>query len=71
MGIARCIYKEADLILMDDPLSALDIDVGNEIFHSALRKYLKGKTRIIVTHSIQYLKHFDLIIFMDKGRILK
>lgn len=69
VAIARALYLDADLIVMDDPLSALDVNVGNQIFEGTLKQYLQDKTRVIITHNIAYLKYFDQIVFMDKGQI--
>ncbi len=59
MAIARAIYSDADIILVDDCLSALDSHVGKKIFNNVFKKYLKGKTIIFVTHALQYLSEFD------------
>ncbi|KAG5895082.1 hypothetical protein JTB14_021044 [Gonioctena quinquepunctata] len=67
LNLARAIYRDADIYLLDDPLSAVDIEVGRQIFENCLLTYLKGKTRLIVTHHLQYLERADLIIFIDKG----
>lgn len=69
VSIARAIYQNSDLILMDDPLSALDSGVGDFILRKSICEKLKGKTRIIVTQNIGYLDCFDKIIFMEKGQI--
>ena len=70
VGLARSLYSGSDLFLLDDPLSALDVNVGSHIFRKALKGYLRGKTRLVVTHSLGYLKHFDRILFFDEGKII-
>ena len=70
VGLARALYNATDLYLFDDPISALDVNVGNHVFMKSFRGYLRNKTRIVITHSLGYLKYFDRIIFMDQGRIL-
>ena len=70
VGLARALYNATDLYLLDDPLSALDVNVGNHVFMKALKGYLRDRTRIVITHSLGYLKHFDRVIFMDEGRII-
>lgn len=55
---------------MDDPISALDNSVMNKIFKDLLLKKLAGKTRIMVTHSIENLEKFDRIFLLKKGRIV-
>lgn len=69
ISLARAVYSDRDIIILDDILSALDAQVGEKIMTNLICKYLKGKTRILVTHQIQYLQHFDKIIDMKNGRI--
>lgn len=56
-------------MIVDDPLSAVDAHVGRHIFEECIRKYLKDKTRILVTHQVQYLKYATQILVMDNGEI--
>jgi ABC-type transport system involved in cytochrome bd biosynthesis fused ATPase/permease subunit len=56
---------------MDDPISALDKKVVKSIFKDLFLDELKDKTRILVTHSIEFLNHFDKIVLLKKGRIAK
>ena len=67
--IARALYSDADIFLFDDPLSALDAYVGMKIFNQVFQSYLKDKTRIIVTHALQYIAHTDKVIYMHNGEI--
>ena len=67
--LARTIYNEPDIYLFDDPISALDANVGRKIMKNCIVKYLKGKTRVVVTHALSYLKYMDRIIYMKSGRI--
>ena len=69
LAIARAIYNEADIFIFDDPLNALDSYVGMNVFKEVFTNYLKNKTVIISTHSLQYLNMFDRIIFMEYGTI--
>ncbi|KAK9680179.1 ABC transporter transmembrane region [Popillia japonica] len=71
INLARAVYREADIYLLDDPLSAVDAHVGKELFEECIIKYLKGKTRILVTHQLQFLKQVDQIIIVDNGQIEK
>jgi ABC-type bacteriocin/lantibiotic exporter with double-glycine peptidase domain len=71
VSLARAVYSERDIILMDDPISALDKKVVKSIFKDLFLDELKGKTRILVTHSIEFLNHFDKIILLKNGRISK
>ncbi|KAK2795862.1 hypothetical protein FQN51_000345 [Onygenales sp. PD_10] len=69
INIARAIYFDADLILMDDPLSAVDAHVGRHIMDNAICGLLKDKCRILATHQLHVLSRCDRIILMDEGRI--
>jgi len=55
LGMARCLYGDKDIIILDDPISALDINVGKFVMEETVKGYLKDKTRIITTHAIAYL----------------
>lgn len=69
MALARAIYSDADVYLLDDPLSAVDAHVGQFLFHEGIRGVLAGKTRILVTHQVHLLPFFDKIIVMDAGQV--
>ncbi|XP_076096353.1 ATP-binding cassette sub-family C member 5-like isoform X5 [Mytilus galloprovincialis] len=69
ISLARALYANKDVYLLDDPLSAVDIHVGRHIFTEYLTKALKGKTVIFVTHQLQYLSQCDGIIVLSNGRI--
>lgn len=71
LAIARALYTDADIFLVDDCLAALDSYVGKKIFHNVFLKYLKGKTIIFVTHALQYLKFFDRVLVMDQGKLVE
>ena len=70
ISLARSVYANSDIYLIDDSLSALDAHVGKKIFNEVFCDILKDKTRIMVTHALQYLPNVDRIIFMEKGKIL-
>ncbi|CCU77293.1 ABC transporter/ABC Transporter [Blumeria hordei DH14] len=69
INIARAIYFDAGLILMDDPLSAVDAHVGQHIFEVAILKLMKHKSRILVTHQLWVLSRCDRVIWMEDGQI--
>ncbi|BGP49528.1 hypothetical protein JCM10450v2_005420 [Rhodotorula kratochvilovae] len=71
VSIARTLYYDADIILFDDPLSAVDAHVGAAIFENAIQGMLKDKTRILVTHALQYLPQADSVVVMENGRIVE
>lgn len=69
IGLARVFYSRPDLVLLDDPFSAVDANVGRELFYSIKDGLLNGTTRIIATHNRSILDEVDLILIMEKGRI--
>ncbi|CAG9768550.1 unnamed protein product [Ceutorhynchus assimilis] len=69
INLARAIYKEADIYLLDDPLSAVDAHVGRHIFDQCISGYLKNKAVVLVTHQLQYLHNVEMIYLIENGRI--
>lgn len=69
LNIARAIYFDADIVLMDDPLSAVDAHVGRHIFDNAILGLLKDKCRILATHQLWVLSRCDRIVWMEAGKI--
>ncbi|XP_043258607.1 ATP-binding cassette sub-family C member Sur [Colletes gigas] len=69
--IARALYSDADVVIMDDPLSALDHQVGRQIFDQGVRKLLlrSGRTVIMVTHRLELLSMAHQVIVMDGCRV--
>lgn len=71
VSLARVVYCSPDIVLLDDPLSAVDVHVGKHIFKQCIKKSLKGKTVILVTHHLNYLKDVDYILYMKEGEIIE
>ncbi|XP_015433210.1 PREDICTED: multidrug resistance-associated protein 4 [Dufourea novaeangliae] len=69
INLARAVYRDSDIYLLDDPLSAVDTHVGKHLFNECIKNYLHDKTRILVTHQVQYLKNCDYIIVLNNGKI--
>ncbi|XP_076615305.1 ATP-binding cassette sub-family C member 3 isoform X2 [Chaetodon auriga] len=71
VSLARALYSDADVYLLDDPLSAVDSHVAKHIFDNLIgpEGVLKGKTRILVTHGISFLPQVDNILVMVEGRV--
>ena len=67
VDLARAVYANADVYLLDDPLSAVDAKVGRILFEKCICGLLAHKTRIVVTHCQQYLINAERIIIMDGG----
>uniref|UniRef100_A0A8C9EX95 Multidrug resistance-associated protein 1 n=1 Tax=Pavo cristatus TaxID=9049 RepID=A0A8C9EX95_PAVCR len=71
VSLARAVYCNADTYLFDDPLSAVDAHVGKHIFEKVIgpKGILKNKTRVLVTHAVNYLPQMDTILVMTDGEI--
>jgi ATP-binding cassette subfamily C (CFTR/MRP) protein 1 len=69
VSLARAIYFDSDIILLDDPLAAVDAHVGAHIMDRAICGVLKSKCRILATHQLQVLPRCDKIAIMESGRI--
>ena len=72
IGLARALYSEKDVYLLDDPLSAVDTHVGKHLFEQAICAALRGKTVVLATHQIQYLEspRVDRVVVVAEGRIV-
>ncbi|KAF3857403.1 hypothetical protein F7725_009262 [Dissostichus mawsoni] len=70
VNLARAVYQDADIYLLDDPLSAVDAEVGRHLFEKCICGLLKNKCRILVTHQLQYLQASDQIIVLKEGHIM-
>ncbi|XP_042765225.1 ATP-binding cassette sub-family C member 2 [Panthera leo] len=73
ISLARATYQNSDIYVLDDPLSAVDAHVGKHIFNKVLgpNGLLKGKTRLLITHSIRFLPQVDEIVVLGNGTILE
>ncbi|NXB55079.1 MRP7 protein, partial [Leucopsar rothschildi] len=71
IALARAIYQEKELYLLDDPLAAVDADVANHIMRKCIFGALKHKTRVLCTHRTEFLEKADALLLMDNGRIVK
>ncbi|KAJ8247979.1 hypothetical protein GJAV_G00236800 [Gymnothorax javanicus] len=71
VSLARAVYSSADVFLLDDPLSAVDSHVGNQLFNKVVgpNGLLKDKTRILVTHGLSFLPHVDEIVVLVDGQV--
>ena len=69
VALACAVYADADVYLLDDPLSAVDAKVGSSIFRSCICGTLSRKARILVTHKVEFLSHADEIVLMKDGAI--
>jgi ABC-type multidrug transport system fused ATPase/permease subunit len=69
VSIARALYADADIYIIDDCLSALDAHVGKSIFHNVLMGALSKKTRVLATHATHFLEGLEHIVVMKQGNI--
>ncbi|ORY95166.1 hypothetical protein BCR41DRAFT_375894 [Lobosporangium transversale] len=69
VSLARAVYSDADIMLLDDPLSGMDAQVGKHIFQECIKGYLANKTVIYVTNQLQHLGDCDRIIVMKAGSV--
>ncbi|KAG1834892.1 ABC protein [Suillus variegatus] len=69
VNIARALYFEPEIVIFDDPLSAVDANVGKSLFQDAIVGALRnrGVTVILVTHAIHFLSQVDYIYTMNNG----
>lgn len=71
VALARALYQQSDLFLMDDPLSAVDSHVARWIFDKVIGPHgmLRDRARLLVTHRLRFLQQADQILLLDGGRI--
>lgn len=69
VSLARAVYSDADIMLLDDPLSGMDAQIGKHIFHECIKGYLANKTVVYVTNQLQHLAQCDHIIAMKAGSV--
>ena len=70
VSLARAIYSDADIYLLDDPLSAVDAKVGKHLFDRCIKYFLHGRIRVLVTHHLQFLKETDSIVVLRNGSVV-
>jgi ABC-type multidrug transport system fused ATPase/permease subunit len=71
LSLARAVYRDADIYLMDDPLSALDNEVGRAVHQRVLLGMLRGKTRVLATHRLEYADSADRVFVIVDGKIVE
>ncbi|KAI3467660.1 hypothetical protein Pfo_024323 [Paulownia fortunei] len=69
--IARALYSNSDIYLLDDPFSAVDAHTGAHMFKKCLMQLLHKKTVVYVTHQLDFLDASDLVLVMKDGRIVE
>ncbi|XP_034950577.1 multidrug resistance-associated protein 7 [Chelonus insularis] len=71
IALARAVYADKNIYLLDDILATLDTKVAKHIFHHVILGLLKNKTRIFCAHQTQYLIHANIVVEMSEGKIIK
>uniref|UniRef100_A0A8C9DN19 Multidrug resistance-associated protein 4 n=1 Tax=Prolemur simus TaxID=1328070 RepID=A0A8C9DN19_PROSS len=71
VNLARAVYQDADIYLLDDPLSAVDTEVGKHLFELCICQTLHEKITILVTHQLQYLKAASQILILKDGKMVQ
>uniref|UniRef100_A0A8C5GMG5 ATP-binding cassette, sub-family C (CFTR/MRP), member 10 n=1 Tax=Gouania willdenowi TaxID=441366 RepID=A0A8C5GMG5_GOUWI len=71
LALARAVYMDKDIYLLDDPLAAVDPDVAEHLMTKCIMGLLKKKTRILCTHRIEFADKADLVVLIDDGTIIK
>uniref|UniRef100_A0A1D1XPI6 ABC transporter C family member 10 n=1 Tax=Anthurium amnicola TaxID=1678845 RepID=A0A1D1XPI6_9ARAE len=69
--LARALYQDANIYLLDDPFSALDAQTATSLFNEYVIRGLKEKTILLVTHQVDFLPVFDSVMLMSDGEILR
>ncbi|EER20620.1 mgATP-energized glutathione s-conjugate pump, putative [Perkinsus marinus ATCC 50983] len=65
LALARAMYSEYELVLMDDPISALDASVARAAFQEGIQGMMLGRTRVLVTNRVEFVHAADWVIVMD------
>ncbi len=69
LALARVVYSDSDVLLLDDPLHAVDTTVARLLFERCIRGLLRDKAVVLVTHQLQFLADCDDVLLMKDGRI--
>ncbi|KAI8915218.1 P-loop containing nucleoside triphosphate hydrolase protein [Powellomyces hirtus] len=69
VALARAVYEDCDIYLLDDPISALDAQVGAKVYSECIKGSLAGKTRVLVTHHLHLLQDVDRIVVLEDGAV--
>ncbi|XP_041279325.1 ATP-binding cassette sub-family C member 4 isoform X1 [Onychostruthus taczanowskii] len=70
VNLARAVYQDADIYLLDDPLSAVDAEVGRHLFEKCICQALNQKISVLVTHQLQYLRAANQILILKDGKMV-
>ncbi|XP_038654866.1 multidrug resistance-associated protein 7 [Scyliorhinus canicula] len=71
VALARAVYMNKELYLLDDPLAAVDNDVATHLMENCILGLLKDKTVILCTHRTEFLDKADMVMLMENGKIVE
>ncbi|KYR00638.1 ABC transporter C family protein [Tieghemostelium lacteum] len=71
ISLARALYSDPDCLVLDDPLNAVDTEVAKHLFENCIQGMMSGKTRILVTHQLQFLPLADYIAVFQNDTIIQ
>ncbi|CEP03589.1 hypothetical protein PBRA_009474 [Plasmodiophora brassicae] len=69
VSMARAVYSRSDIVVLDDPLSALDQSVGRHVFDDCIKEFLADRAVVLVTHQLQYLSQCSGVVVMVDGKL--
>lgn len=70
ISLARAFYSDSDVYLLDDPLTSLDHEVSSKVQEFGIKEYLRGKTRLVISSSTEFMEDYDRILLVKNGRII-
>lgn len=70
LSIARAIYKDSPILILDEPSASLDVDSENEIFHYIVKLAVK-KTAVLISHRLSNIMECDYIFVLQEGRLVE
>ncbi|KAH6798573.1 multidrug resistance-associated protein 6 [Perilla frutescens var. frutescens] len=69
--LARSVYNDADIYLLDDPFSAVDVHTATVLFKDCVMTALAEKTVVLVTHQVEFLNSVDKILVVEGGKVIQ
>ena len=71
VGLARAVYQNKELYLIDDVFSAVDVPVGKQIYQKCIFGLLRGKTRLLCTHHPRFISGANSVLLMEGGQVVE